>query len=105
MGGWMAGWAAVAVCIGVLLAGCAEAVSDENYEAVTQGMTLDEVERILGAGEQQTSGGVDVSGAGVMSGSNDSSSSRQVYLWKAEGKQIIITFKDGKVASKNKTGF
>jgi hypothetical protein len=80
-------------------------VTDENYEAITQGMTVDEVERILGAGEQQTSGGVGISGAGVMGGSNDASSDRQVYLWKGEGKQIIVTFKDGKVVSKNKTGF
>jgi hypothetical protein len=88
----------------VLLCGCESKLSEENYDAVTVGMRLDQVERILGRGEEQTISGVSIGSGGDVgrSGAN----SQKTYVWKEDnGNEISIVFADDKVVSKNKRGF
>jgi hypothetical protein len=90
-------WIGVAMMIGLLLAlvsGCSK-VSKENYDKVTVGMTVSEVEGILGKGTE-TSG---VAGAvGSLTGS------ARVMTWGNEKKSITITFANDKVVGKIEKG-
>jgi hypothetical protein len=93
-----------AACAGLFAAGCGADVSEENYDKVQVGMTLDRVQSILGAGEDQTASGVGISAGGLATASRDPGNSRS-YLWKDGPRQIIVDFRDGKVVSKSKRGF
>jgi hypothetical protein len=84
------------------LVGCGGSkVSKVNYDKIKDGMTVAEVEGILGKGEEQASvsvpgasaGGVSVPG---MSGKN--------YVWKDGTKVITITFLNDKVSAKAQAG-
>lgn len=88
-----------------LLGGCEQKLTMENYDQIKEGMTLSEVESLLGEGERQDSGGTNISSGGVLGSSSSINSSVQTYLWKEEDRQIIIDFKDGKLVTKRKTGF
>jgi hypothetical protein len=69
-------------------------------------MSLQEVQSILGEGEQDTTGGFSIGAGGAMGSSSSAGSARQTYTWKDNGnKQIVIEFKDMKVVSKRKIGF
>jgi uncharacterized lipoprotein YajG len=90
----------------LLLAGCNKSkVTQENYDKITTGMTLEEVEAILGPGSQVGDGqgvanqfGVDVSGG------NMRPSSLVQYIWESGGKSITVAFRQEKVAGKSKVG-
>lgn len=90
------------VCL--TLAGCTEAVSEENFTQITNGMTRSQVEDILGAGEKEDRSGVSISGAGIAGGSA-STPTTTTYSWKSGQKQIIIEFKDDKVINARKLNF
>lgn len=98
-----------AVAMGLLLAGsillasCEQVVTAENYEQITVGMTLGQVEAILGPGQEEASAGVGIGSAGLLERS--ARDTRRTYVWEESGRQIIITFDDGKVVSKRKSGF
>jgi hypothetical protein len=88
----------LALCL--VLAGCKEKVSEENFNKIAKGMTISQVENILGAGTDETaSAGYNISGGGVMS---SQASSEKIYVWKGKDLQIIVTLKDGKVIASEK---
>jgi hypothetical protein len=91
------------VLAAVLLAGCSGGVSQESYDQITVGMTQAKVEEILGAGEEQTSGGHGISAGGVMTGNPDKNPVK-TYLWKDGNAKIIVEFKEGVVVSKRQSG-
>lgn len=99
------------VLLSALLVGCGGKINQTNYEAVKNGMTLQEVEEVLGKGEEQASSSVEVPGQTVdIPGAASTSipgisSSAQVVMWQAGTNMITITFSDGKVAAKAKSGF
>lgn len=97
---------AAALCTaGVLMAaGCEERVSDENFEKISVGMGLDQVQGFMGEGEQEDVGGVSISGAGIAGGS-PAASKTKTFSWKAKNRQIIVETRDEKVISKRKVGF
>ena len=101
----------VVFAITLLLTGCGSGVSTDNFEKIKSGMTLVEVERILGRGEEEVSSSVEipeqsVSLPGVGSVSMSSmASSGNVVKWQDGNKVITIMFLDGKVVSKTKIGF
>ena len=70
--------------------GCGSKVSKSNYDKITNGMTMEEVEKIMGKGEK-ASAGVSVGGLSVTG---------DVYIWKDADKEITVVFKDGKVVGK-----
>lgn len=90
--------------------GCGGRLSRANYERIKTGMTLKEVEAILGKGNEQSSSQIDIPdqsfsipglGSTTVAGM---SSSMQVVTWGDGLKTIAITFSNGKVASKLQTG-
>lgn len=98
---------AVALCASsfLLCTGCEEKISDANFNAINTGMTLSEVEKILGGkGERQEISGVSISAAGV-GGSSRGSGDQFTYVWKVNNKEISVTTQGGKVISKGKAGF
>lgn len=88
----------------MLLTACSGGVSQESYDQITTGMSQAKVEEILGAGEEQTSGGYGVSAGGVLSG-NKQPTNEKTFLWKDGDMKIIIDFKDGVVVNKRNSGF
>ncbi len=92
---------AIAACLA--LAGCESKVTAENYDKITNGMSLSQVQKILGRGKDDTShAGTSISAPGI---GQTSKSSDVVYVWEEEnGGKIVITFQDDKVVMKSKVG-
>ncbi len=100
---WLRLFAVVGLC--ALLCGCGSKINKGNYDKVKTGMSEQEVQAILGPGEEQAStavstpgvsaGGISVPGMS-MSGSNK--------VWKDGAKAITITFINGKVTAKAEIG-
>ena len=83
------------------LAGCEEHLTMENYETIADGMTLSEVETILGgSGEDQTTGGVGIGATGL----EGQEATEAVYVWTEGDRQVIVTFRDAKVHNKRQIG-
>jgi hypothetical protein len=80
------------------LGGCASKITKSNYESVRTGITLAQVEDILGKGAEQ---------AGIGGALGTLSGSVKVVCW-MEGekspKKITITFVNDKVVAKLETG-
>lgn len=89
----------------VAMGGCESEVSDENFEKITVGMTLDQVQNFMGDGTQEVSGGSTISSSGVLGGTNNAQASGKTYVWKDGEAMIIVDFMDNKVVSKRKRGF
>ena len=77
------------------VAGCGGKVTKSNYDKVTTGMTLAEVENILGKGAEQAGGG------GVL---GKITGSGKVVTWEDGEKVITITFINDKVTTKLQKG-
>ena len=88
--------ATVAMLAGAVLLGCSGdgKVSKDNFDKIQIGMTMEEVQDILGEGEKGS--------AGFEFG--DAEMSGAVYTWAEGDKRIVVTFKDGKVIQKMQTG-
>jgi hypothetical protein len=86
------------------LTGCGKSkVTKENFDKITNDMTLAEVEAILGAGDKQGDGAVVAAQFGVDTGVANTPSTTD-YLWESGQKSITVTFKGGKVISKRPVG-
>jgi hypothetical protein len=93
----------LALCACVLLIACESKVSREKFDKVQVGMTLAQVEDLLGSGSDDTSdGGLTVNSAGVPDISKGAAD--KTYVWKAGSGRIVITFSKGKVVQKQATG-
>jgi hypothetical protein len=101
---WTWAWlGAVLAAIGLTLAGCDTKITQANYDKVTVGMTLGEVQRLLGSGTLDAQpGGVNISAGGV--GDAAKGSTDQTYTWRDGPAEIVITFADGKVVQKRASG-
>jgi hypothetical protein len=85
------------------LTGCEPTVTQENYDQIELGMTLGQIEQILGRGrEEKIPSGVGISGAGLLSGGR--ASTQRMYVWEDGYRRIVITFEDGKAVAKNSSG-
>ncbi len=94
---------ATACVLLVALAGCESKVTQANFDQITNGMTLGEVEKLLGSGTlDEQPAGVNISAGGVGDGAK--ASKDQVYMWKDGSAQVVVTFTDGKVVQKRQTG-
>jgi hypothetical protein len=74
------------ICL-VGLVGCSSKVNKENLDKLQPGMTVEQVEKILGEGEVVTGGAIDVPGF---------SNSATIMQWGDETKSITVTFTNGK---------
>ncbi len=95
---------AIVACVSVALPGCGEdKVNASNYDSITIGMTLGQVEGIMGGkGEKQEVSGVSISGAGV---AGSSRITQDIYVWKSGLKEISVTVVADKIVNKAKSGF
>src|SRR5262249_17806844 len=99
------GWVLLlAVCL--LLGGCGNRqITKENVDKVQNGMSLADVEKLLGKGEQDSGDGANIAAqAGVAIEPAGGPKNVQTYIWETGNKKITIYFRDGKVASKNSAG-
>jgi len=85
------------VLIGLLslMVACESKVTQANLDRIKPGMTIQEVERILGKGERADQSGMSISGAGVAGSS--SGNSQQTYTWKSSSLEITVICAGGKV--------
>ena len=79
----------------VALSGCGSKVTKGNFDQVKDGMTISEVQGLLGQGEKGSSAGISVPGL-TLTG--------DIYQWKDGDKSITVVFKDGKVVGKASQG-
>jgi hypothetical protein len=89
--------------IGVLLfvlAGCKSKITKENFDKISDGMSLFEVEKILGQGTKVGDGSGVAAQFGVDVGAAKTAGNAEHYTWESDGKVIDVYFKDGKVARK-----
>lgn len=94
----------LAVCL--MLTGCGRKLSKENFAKVQVGMSLFDVQQILGKGEQQGGDGANMAaqyGVALESGGGGAKGV-ETYVWESGNKKITIVFKQGKVVSKTETG-
>ncbi len=96
--------AALAVAAACTLVACEKKPLAGKFDKITTGMTMDEVERIMGKGEKQDIGGVSISGSGIAGGAAGSGS-QVTYIWRDGAKEVTVTFQDRKMISKSKAGF
>ena len=85
------------VSLGLMLTvfvGCSK-VTAANYDKINTGMTVSEVEEILGKGTEK---------AGVAGAVGKVAGSGKILTWGDENKSITVTFANGKVAAKAKEG-
>jgi hypothetical protein len=94
-----------ALCL--VLIGCGKSkITQQNFDKITNDMTLKEVEAILGEGTSQGGDGANVAaqvGVDVV-GAQASAPSTVDYLWEKGKKSITVTFKGGKVVGKRSSG-
>lgn len=84
----------------LLLTGCEEKITQSNFDKITNGMTLTQVEKLLGSGTDDTpAAGYGVSYGGVL---GSKAAEEKVFVWKGKGFRIIVKLKDGKVVEKSK---
>jgi hypothetical protein len=95
----MTGRAVAASCLAFFLvacvAGCASRINEANYDKIEPGMTVGEVEDLLGMGQIEESGSLAVPGYNL---------SAKVMVWRSDSKWIRIIFEDDKVVTKSQMG-
>jgi hypothetical protein len=79
------------------IAGCAGKINKDNYNKISNGMTVSQVESILGKGESQASSNVDL-------GEYGGNVSSEVITWQHGMNVISITFSNGTVMAKAQSG-
>ena len=80
----------------LILVGCGgNSITKDNYSEIKTGMTIAEVESILGSGTEQASSDASIGGISI---------DMKSMVWQDEMKIISIMFSHGKVQSKSQFG-
>ena len=90
-------FALIIVFCALFIAGCVGKVNKENYNKISTGMTLSEVEAVLGKGQSLGSSTVDM---GDFGGKVNS----EIISWQDGKKVISVSFLNGKVQAKAENG-
>lgn len=85
------------ILVSLFLAGCSGKLNKDNYDKISNGMSISQVESILGKGESQASSNVDL-------GEYGGNISSEVMTWQSGTNVISITFSNGKVMAKAQNG-
>ncbi len=86
----------LAICL--LVPACKSKVTKANYDKITDGLALEDVEKILGKGSKETGDGSNVAGQfGVAITAPPTVGGGDVYVWETNTATVRITFKQGKV--------
>ena len=83
----------IAVIFTLILTSCSGKLNKDNYDKISNDMSVSQVESILGKGESQASSNVDL-------GEYGGNISSEVMTWQSGTKVISITFSNGKVMAK-----
>lgn len=81
----------------LFLTSCSGKINKENYDKISNGMSVSQVEKILGKGESQASSNVDL-------GEYGGNISSEVITWQSGTNVISITFSNGQVLAKAQSG-
>ena len=81
----------------MILVACSGKINMDNYNKISNGMTVEEVEQILGEGESNASSNFDL-------GEYGGTISSEVMTWQSGTKVITITFTNGRVEFKAQAG-
>jgi hypothetical protein len=96
--------AVLALCL--LTTACVKKVTKANFDKIKDGMTLAEVEKILGKGTKETGDGSNVAGQfGVAVMPAAASGGGDVYVWESGDKKITLTLRQDKVVHRQPSGF
>ena len=87
----------VIISLTIFLVSCSSKLNKDNYDKISTGMSVSQVESILGKGESEASSSVDL-------GEYGGSISSEVMTWQSGLKVISITFSNGKVMAKAQNG-
>jgi len=82
--------------------GCeSNAVSKESYEKIKIGMTMHDVEKLLGGSGTEDSAppGFGITGGAIAT--TKDAPVEKTFVWKSDETTIIVVFKDGKVVQKS----
>lgn len=92
-------WGVAMAAMLSLLVACEQKITAANFDKITNGMTLGQVENMLGSGEDVTASGVSISYGGV---ADVKKSPEKTMIWKGKSITVTVVFKDGKVVQKSK---
>ncbi len=96
----------VACVAAVALTACGGNINQANYDKIKAGMSVSDVEAILGKGSEEASSALDTSGMpGGMPGMPNMKTSMKVMAWKSGNNVITASFMNGKLMTKGKAGF
>lgn len=97
-------WFAALACAAMVLVGCESKMTKANFDKIQKGMTLEQVETILGgSGEEDSSPqGMTINDAGIAGSSRESKD--RIYVWKGDGATITVVISGGKVVEARQTG-
>jgi len=88
----------------LLVTGCEETITIENYQLIENDMDLIAVEDILGGpGELQVASGVGIGASGMLEKQGGEGDTKD-YLWGDTSEGILVKFKQGRVVHKQKYG-
>ena len=87
----------IALAFTLFLTSCSGKLNKDNYDKISNDMSVSQVESILGKGESQASSNVDL-------GEYGGNISTEVMTWQSGTKVISITFSNGKVMAKAQNG-
>lgn len=87
-----------AVCM-LILVGCESKITEENFAKIQKGMSVVEVESILGKGIDYSIAGTDIGGAGL---SRSDSGGRMTLSYEGDEFNIIVNYDEGIVISVRK---
>lgn len=85
------------IAITFVLLSCTSDINKTNYDKISNGMSVSQVENILGKGESQASSNVDL-------GEFGGNISNEIITWQSGSKIISITFTNGRVEAKAQVG-
>jgi hypothetical protein len=87
---------AVTLVLAATLGACSHQLTVENYDALKAGMTLEQVEALLGSGELVEGGSAAMDRAGVSGGK---------FRWTEGDREVTVHFFEGRLRSRTKYGF
>ncbi len=81
--------------------GCESKITKANFDKIQDGMTLDQVQQILGEGKQRGDGSGVAAQFGVDVGGARGGSNTEMFTWESDKHTITVHFVGGVVKAKN----
>jgi hypothetical protein len=96
---------AVVLALCLLVPACKSKASKANYDKIKEGMTLGDVEQVLGKGTKDEGGdGSNVAGqfgVAIQPVATAGAGGAETWIWEGGGNTIRVIFREGKVVAKS----